>query len=204
MFGFRFLRRRSFLAAIFACSLIYFVTSIYRQSQGQSRSVSSEELVTRRVELSEFTWLFPPNANSTAKNNKPTETSCQNSVQGRDILVDDRGYICGRELLGANGCCINATQRYVCQSCQRNGCCSVYEHCVSCCVQPDKLALLRRIVVRTSGTFHNLLTSVSSLFEFCLAKCRTSSQSVLHENSYRNSIAKHCYSDRLPDIQPPG
>jgi len=28
-------------------------------------------------------------------------------------------------------------------------------------------------------------------------------QSVLHENSYRNAVAKHCYADRVPDIQFP-
>jgi len=28
-------------------------------------------------------------------------------------------------------------------------------------------------------------------------------QSVIHENSYRNSVAKYCYADKIPDIQLP-
>jgi len=200
----RVLRRRSLLAAIFICSVIYFISSIYRQSQ-YSSTVSKPPPTTRRLLLSDFTWLFPANTSrhrSGGDKLSAQSETCQNSVQGRDIIVDNQGFVCARESVGVSGCCVNSTQRYVCQSCQHNGCCAVYEHCVSCCLHPDKLVLLRRIVVRTSGSFQNLLASVSSLFDFCLAKCRTSSQSVIHENSYRNSVAKHCYTDRLPDIQP--
>ena len=38
-----------------------------------------------------------------------------------------------------------------------------------------------------------LLLSVSDHFELCLAKCRTSSTSVQHENVYINPVNKFCY-----------
>lgn len=193
MFGSRFLKRRSVLAVIFVCSLLYFVTSIYKQSQSVGRITDSTE-IPRKFSLADFNWLIR-SVNVT--------DNCENSVQGRDILVDDKGYVCPHDSLMPTGCCANNSKRYVCDSCQRNGCCAVYEHCVSCCLQPEKLPVLKRIVLRTSSSFHNLFSSVTNLFQFCLAKCRTSSLSVVHENSYRNSVAKHCYADRIPDIQLP-
>lgn len=44
-----------------------------------------------------------------------------------------------------------------------------------------------------------LFASVKDHFELCLAKCRTNSQSVQHENSYRDPRAKHCYGDLAPN-----
>lgn len=52
------------------------------------------------------------------------------------------GYICERKDLLVNGCCnvnVPSTKLYSCDSCLPNGCCSVYEYCVSCCLQPNKV-----------------------------------------------------------------
>lgn len=52
------------------------------------------------------------------------------------------GYICERKDLLVNGCCnvnVPSTKLYSCDSCLPNGCCSVYEYCVSCCLQPSKV-----------------------------------------------------------------
>lgn len=38
-----------------------------------------------------------------------------------------------------------------------------------------------------------LLLNVKDHFELCLAKCRTSSISVQHENVYINPVNKHCF-----------
>ena len=64
--------------------------------------------------------------------------------------------------------------------------------------------------------YHHLIFSVSDHFELCLAKCRTSSSSVQHENTYRygdigsaknrlfrikrfrNKIKKFCYGKNPP------
>lgn len=43
-----------------------------------------------------------------------------------------------------------------------------------------------------------LFASVMDHFELCLAKCRTNSQSVQHENSYKDPKAKHCYGEMAP------
>lgn len=40
------------------------------------------------------------------------------------------------------------------------------------------------------------LSSISDHFEFCLTKCRTSSHSVLHENAYKNPLAKYCFASQ--------
>ncbi|KTG39610.1 hypothetical protein cypCar_00006566 [Cyprinus carpio] len=114
-------------------------------------------------------------------------------------------YVCERKDLLVNGCCnVNApsSSQYVCKSCLANGCCSVYEYCVSCCLQPDKQPLLERFLNQAAISFQNLFTSVEDHFELCLAKCRTSSQSVQHENTYRNSQAKYCYGESPPELLP--
>ncbi|KAL6255049.1 hypothetical protein P5V15_013382 [Pogonomyrmex californicus] len=106
--------------------------------------------------------------------------SCRNSIQGKGLIVDDRGIVCSRHDLLSNGCCIveerqisknekTSTvkkERYSCKTCNPQGCCTIYEYCVSCCLHPDKI---------------------------CLATCRTSSSSVRHENTYKDPLAKHCY-----------
>ena len=46
--------------------------------------------------------------------------------------------------------------------------------------------VLQDVLGKAAGTLNLLLTSVTDHFELCLTKCRTSSQSVRHENSYIN------------------
>ena len=69
-------------------------------------------------------------------------TGCRNSVQGRTLLVDDDGYVCARSELMSNGCCDpngNVVQ-YSCDTCnKKDGCCAIYEKCVSCCLNPNKV-----------------------------------------------------------------
>ena len=52
------------------------------------------------------------------------------------------GYLCELGDVQANGCCnrkSNSTEQYSCLSCQVNRCCKIYEHCISCCLQPQKV-----------------------------------------------------------------
>lgn len=60
------------------------------------------------------------------------------------------------------------------------------------CLQKD---LLQNVLGKAPDTFRVLFASVTDHFELCLAKCRTSSQSVQHENSYKDPKAKYCYGD---------
>ncbi|KAM4855785.1 SREBP regulating gene protein isoform 3-T3 [Callospermophilus lateralis] len=115
------------------------------------------------------------------------------------------GYVCERKDLLTNGCCdvsVPSTKQYCCDGCLANGCCSAYEHCVSCCLQPNKQLLLERFLNRAAVAFQNLFMAVEDHFELCLAKCRTSSQSVQHENTYRDPVAKYCYGESPPELFP--
>lgn len=62
---------------------------------------------------------------------------------GINLIVDERGFICLRDDLKSTGCCdIQAenTHIYYCESCNDvSKCCEVYEHCVSCCLNPDNV-----------------------------------------------------------------
>jgi hypothetical protein len=68
----------------------------------------------------------------------------------------------------------------------------------------EQKEVLQDILGKAAGTLNLLLTSVTDHFELCLTKCRTSSQSVQHENSYRNPRAKHCYGEAPPPLETEG
>lgn len=52
------------------------------------------------------------------------------------------GYICQRSDLLANNCCNTTGKRYICDTCNADGCCVLYEHCVSCCLDPNKVSII--------------------------------------------------------------
>merc|ERR1719268_435440 len=84
--------------------------------------------------------------------------------------------------------------RFICASCdQVAACCGSYEDCISCCLRPEQRPGLQQILNKAAESNNVLFVSVSDHFELCLAKCRTSSSSVQHENTYRNKIKKFCY-----------
>lgn len=71
-------------------------------------------------------------------------STCRNSVQGKILLIDDRGFVCSRsDLIGSTGCCnieLPNTRLYSCDTCdEKTNCCSIYEYCVSCCLNPEKV-----------------------------------------------------------------
>ncbi|GAB1859683.1 SREBP regulating gene protein [Camponotus japonicus] len=149
--------------------------------------------------------------NNLNKNNVSTQP-CRNSIQGKGLIVDERGIVCSRHKVLSNGCCtmeqkqaskneetssIAKRERYSCETCNSRGCCTIYEYCVSCCLDPDKQIL--QIKGRKSGSARmqkdggRLRIRNPDRFQICLAVCRTSSLSVEHENTYKDPLAKHCY-----------
>lgn len=64
--------------------------------------------------------------------------SCRNSVQGKVLIADDRGFVCQRKDVNvATGCCrenLPETHQYHCETCLDTGCCAIYEYCISCCM----------------------------------------------------------------------
>lgn len=122
---------------------------------------------------------------------------CRNSMQGKQLLTDDRGFVCNRIHLLANGCCdveIPQTQYYTCRSCNAsNHCCDIYEYCVSCCLHPGKRPILESALEFIKDRQAMVYAQVADQFELCLVKCRTNSHSVVHENRYRDDKSKYCY-----------
>lgn len=55
--------------------------------------------------------------------------------------------------------------------------------------------ILEKVIAKASGRQVAVFASVKDHFELCLAKCRTDSHSVQHENKYRDPTAKHCYGE---------
>ncbi|KAK2574125.1 SREBP regulating gene protein [Acropora cervicornis] len=128
--------------------------------------------------------------------------SLRNHIYSSNILK--KGFVCQRTDLSASGCCHSSgesTQRFECLDCLSNNCCSIYEHCVSCCLNPRNKKLLEQVLQLDSLTVPNVISkSVSDQFELCLVKCRTSSKSVWHENSYKDKTFKHCFGSSGPEF----
>lgn len=125
-------------------------------------------------------------------------TICRNSIQGKVLLADDRGFVCQRSDLLWTGCCnieTEATKLHTCETCNEANCCAIYEYCVSCCLHPNKRPLLEKVLSKASGRQSAVFASVKDHFELCLVKCRTNSHSVQHENKYRDPRLKHCYGE---------
>ncbi|XP_076182902.1 SREBP regulating gene protein isoform X2 [Ptiloglossa arizonensis] len=160
-----------------------------------------------------------PNINDTDTVVRP----CRNSVQGKALIVDERGIVCARQDILPNGCCnieqqdptkneestsVNKRERYSCKTCNVQGCCAIYEYCVSCCLHPSKQIKGRKDVIigllKDNHKVHKDQDVVKKRlrnldrFQICLAACRTSSASVRHENTYKDPHSKHCYT-----LQPP-
>lgn len=192
----RFIRRRLVLGIIFASSLTYCIVSFLKE--GSSRNMIYQDM---SFEKKPFVWRTLQEHNDTNDNFK-----CRNSVQGKQLLVDDRGYVCQRMDVLKNGCCdpeADFTDRYSCESCSNNNCCVIYEFCVSCCLDPSKRHMLEVVLSKLSTEKNVLFRSLSDDYELCLTKCRTSSHSVLHENSYKDPLHKHCFGDEPIRARPP-
>ncbi|CAI2725128.1 unnamed protein product [Schistosoma spindalis] len=110
-------------------------------------------------------------------------STCRHTKQSPILVVDELGYLCNYFNLLTNSCCPfqNLTQRFFCHSCKSNHCCSIYEHCVSCCLNPINKSLWDKVQNLSANNKRHLQLATDA-FEFCVAVCRTSSLTVLHEN----------------------
>ncbi|KAL6060530.1 SREBP regulating gene protein [Balamuthia mandrillaris] len=148
-------------------------------------------------------------------------TSCANTVEGREYMADERGTLCRRSQMDwSTGCCrvkqdeqVNegedgagdgvvgeGQEEYVspCHSCNMtHHCCSIYEACVSCCMQPQHGNVLQAAKEHHQGNVWGPSTTINpseqSVFDFCRHRCRTHS-GTLHPsaNRYRSPL-KHCF-----------
>uniref|UniRef100_A0A8C5KCI4 SREBP regulating gene protein n=1 Tax=Jaculus jaculus TaxID=51337 RepID=A0A8C5KCI4_JACJA len=167
------------LAALVWCRLLrkWWVLALVFGStfKQEERAVRDRNLLQVQDHDQPIPWKVQFNLGNSSR----PSNQCQNSIQRKDLL--------------ANGCCVvgvPSTKQYCCDGCLANGCCGAYEHCVSCCLQPSKQLLLERFLNPAAVAFQNL------------SMCRTSSQSVQHENSYWDPVAKYCYGERPPELFP--
>lgn len=142
--------------------------------------------------------LLPFTCHCRFSHNLRIETSlsqplCRNTVQGRFLLADDNGYICGLKTIDfSSGCCPKVGQPFQCNGCNlASKCCNSYEYCVACCLNPERTSSEVAIKVKvarqaTAGAYRDL-------FDFCLGRCRHDSGSVVHENAYATE-EHHCFS----------
>lgn len=149
----RFIRRRIVLAVIFCMSLTYFLISLIQNVRNspqiliimfnifyffQGVSLESDDFEIKRERP--LIWR----THLDRQQNFTNSTKCRNSIQGIKLLVDDRGVVCSRsDLISSSGCCDPAAESsamFNCETCsETHHCCSIYEHCVSCCLNPDKV-----------------------------------------------------------------
>ncbi|XP_049475858.1 SREBP regulating gene protein isoform X1 [Panthera uncia] len=131
----RLLRKRWVLALVFGLSLVYFLSSTFKQEE---RAVRDRNL----LQVQDHDQPIPWKVQFHLGNSSRPGNQCRNSIQGKHLITDELGYICERKDLLVNGCCnvnVPGTKQYRCDGCLPNGCCSAYEYCVSCCLQPSKV-----------------------------------------------------------------
>lgn len=127
-------------------------------------------------------------------------STCENTLTGVQVITDADGFSCP-PLSASAGCCADHSSRYSCQTCSASSsCCSSYEYCVSCCMGPDQRHIFNDVRSRSTHAVVRLAPK-DDIFGVCAFKCRTSSGSVVHENSYR-SKQKHCFGLFRPPISP--
>lgn len=169
-----------FVILIIALILLFmFILFVYSQSDRGKRAGNFQEV--------EFEWKDMENISS---------RNCEHYHQGRQHLsVDDLGNICEINHIRRNGCCDEKyiLKRFHCNVCNKNGCCAEYEDCVSCCLHPKNENNLRNILKHPLKHFKQIMKKLRNQFELCLAKCRTSSESVIHQKIYKNSKNKYCF-----------
>ncbi|KMZ09881.1 SREBP regulating gene protein [Drosophila simulans] len=206
----RLLRRRIVYIVLVVLLLIYGFGHIFDRDSFSGLHYD-EYMVQRTRPLLWTQQLLAPEEQLNRTRGDP-EAHCRNSVQGRQWLADERGFVCRREEVLTNGCCnleLPGIGYYSCRTCNTSThCCGVYEYCVSCCLHPGQQPLLER-VLQAPNTPKYIFASVTDHFELCLVKCRTNSHSVEHENKYRDPAAKHCYGlteahESQRDVAPQG
>lgn len=119
--------------------------------------------------------------------------TCKNTVQGRVQITDDHGVLCQRtDLDYQTGCCKTGT-KFACDKCTlHDKCCTEYESCVSCCLNPKfEAASLAKTSLRALGKKDAGFWGTE--WEYCAGKCRTHGRSLTHENAYISG-RHHCFS----------
>eukprot|EP00127_Corallochytrium_limacisporum_P001232 Clim_evm2s47 gene=Clim_evmTU2s47 len=117
------------------------------------------------------------------------QVPCRRTVESPTRAVDDHGRICTMDQIDSRGCCKGTADTDACSTCAPDSmCCGEYESCVACCMRYSNVEIGGYI--RHAQKVVYLLTT--DKFDFCRARCRTSSKSVHHENTYIDPNRRFC------------
>ena len=115
-------------------------------------------------------------------------TQCDNTIETRDNVTDDKGALCSRENLNyETGCCPSEFGIVGdCSRCKQDECCDTYAHCVSCCMGPTVNA---QSYLEDPNAFKVLLHPEtgkwSTKWEYCTGQCRVTPLGTWFENKYK-------------------
>lgn len=103
--------------------------------------------------------------------------------QGKALIVDERGIVCSRHDVLPNGCCrieqrqtsknektpsMAVRERYSCKTCNPQGCCTIYEYCVSCCLHPGKVDTYMCIILFSLAMYSKYI--IHEVYKCTIAK----------------------------------
>ncbi|XP_073828788.1 SREBP regulating gene protein [Musca autumnalis] len=192
----RLLKRRLAYIILVILFFVYILTKTFNKNSSHQHFLESDVFTVERT--IPLVWRNTEDHLLSSKElTNPSNIECRNSIQGRELLVDERGFVCNADAILANGCCNvqhRSSKYYSCETCDpTTHCCGIYEHCVSCCLHPEKRELLELALERIKGRQAMVYAQVADQYELCLVKCRTNSHSVEHENRYRDPAHRFCY-----------
>eukprot|EP00055_Hartaetosiga_balthica_P005953 m.18209 g.18209 ORF g.18209 m.18209 type:complete len:205 (+) comp4926_c0_seq1:115-729(+) len=140
-------------------------------------------------------WFFRRHLTSSSNE------TCRFSRLNGNWVVDENGFVCKFQDLSKRSCCEDVSNKFVCDSCEENHCCTWYEHCVSCCLDPIHVSMRNQVFASLSQSQKRVLTLASDQFDYCELKCRSDSTSVHHENKFRDISFVHCFGKELPEVK---
>lgn len=94
-----------------------------------------ELLLKEKVENQSFNLELTANKLSSMI---PEHSNCENTIQTKIYVTDSKGHSCLREELDNFQCCPKNSPQYSCNAC-KGDCCTQFENCVSCCLNPSKV-----------------------------------------------------------------
>ena len=127
---------------------------------------------------------------------------CSNTEQGPVLLSDDKGYVCRFNALSSirEGCCdATIAPRFSCHSCNVTAkCCEIFEFCgrrrgrdIAVCLSvTSSNDFSRPVSCCLSPSFVSDGETTTSRFDFCVARCRTSSDSLVLKQF---KAMRHCW-----------
>ncbi|CAG5109887.1 Oidioi.mRNA.OKI2018_I69.chr2.g4360.t1.cds [Oikopleura dioica] len=194
-------KKRAFIGISVFIVILISISIYEQQTSPEEFQKAARESLIRHLS----SWENSEGSNSSAQESFPSRNPriikhCRNTVQGKEMITDEFGAICKREnVLDSNGCCgLKDATQFFCDGCNERGCCGEFEICVSCCMKPQNKAALVAFIESAIVFVEHFFLSISDQFDLCLSKCRTSSLSVQHENTYRDPVNKFCYSELPP------